>query len=722
MNFLKPYIRGWLIIAGAMVIAYVVAAKYLSYVTPMYESTSKLRLADLNEGVPNSNLFKDLDIFVTTQKINAEIELLKSHVILGKALDKVGFDVSVFREGNIKKTELFHDSPILIRPIHWEERQKDKEFRLWVLDSKSYSIFTPSGEVFEGKMGKELEFLGCTILVDLNKELLATRETLQIADHYIFSVLSRARQISSTLAALDVVAVDKDVPVIRISFKSSHPEKAALLPNALAEAYINDYIENKFGAANVTADFLDERIKDVGDKLANAEEMILNYRDDNSITNIQQETETDLRKISQMKIQQTNLKMTRDAIRDLEAYILSGQDNFLELAPNFEAFTDLLSTEIVKNIKQLQAEKKDLLLKYTASNERVKVVDEKIKDLTSYLTESIRNTRKNLEVKYDRLVKDIEDAEKVFIDVPEKERMITILRREFEIYQQSYNFLNEKRIEAEIARSARISFHRLITPASVSKVPVSPNTTIIKIVAIILGMLGGVVLIFIVHTLKARVNDLSTVESNSNIPVLLSIPRHVSPSEKEEYFLKSLTEMEVKKLIHENSICCLTGFNREHGQRYLLTGLEEIMKLQHRRFLTVHLKEGYEETRIIESPESESARLFIHEDKLKGQSTSEIQQLIRNESARFDFTIIDNSCIGKPFTLAVMSMANLNLICIDTRLTPASKIHEVNQLNDEFKLENIYLAVNRVGYTPNFIRELAGYYRQYKKKKLRKSE
>ena len=56
-QFLRPYLRGWFFILTAMVISYFIAEKYLSYNTPIYQSTAKLRLADLNEGVPNSKLF-----------------------------------------------------------------------------------------------------------------------------------------------------------------------------------------------------------------------------------------------------------------------------------------------------------------------------------------------------------------------------------------------------------------------------------------------------------------------------------------------------------------------------------------------------------------------------------------------------------------------------------------------------------------------------------------
>ena len=54
--------------------------------------------------------------------------------------------------------------------------------------------------------------------------------------------------------------------------------------------------------------------------------------------------------------------MNLDAIKSLNSYITEGKDNYLDLATNFEAFNDLLSTEMVKNMKQLQAEKRNYYL------------------------------------------------------------------------------------------------------------------------------------------------------------------------------------------------------------------------------------------------------------------------------------------------------------------------------------------------------------------------
>lgn len=725
-HFLLPYLRGWPIIIGCMVLAYLGASKYLKYVSPMYESTAKLRLADLNEGVPNSNLFKDLDVFASTQKINAEIELLKSHTLLSKALSKVSFEVEIFRAGNLRNTELFTESPFSITPLNFPEKLKDKTFQLTVQNNRDVTVTSESGATFKGTMGEMMQIDGGLILLTLNKELQNAKQNLKIDDNYQFSILSSAKQISQISTHLDIMAVDKDIPVIRISYKSSHPGKAAALPNALAEAYIDDYIENKYGAANTTVDFLKGRIADISEKLGESEQKILGYRDKESITNIKQETETDLRKISQLKIQQTNLKMSLEAIRELDSYIQSGKGNFLDLAPNFEAFTDLLSTEMIKKVKQLQAEKKDLLLEYTEKDERVKVVDAKLNDISSYLIESIANTRKNLETKYANLNTDITNAEKVFIDVPEKERMLTILNREFEIYQQSYNFLNQKKIEAEIAKAAKIAFHRIITPAFVSKKPVSPNTSIIKIVSVILGMLGSIIFIFIVHSLKARVNNATSVEKQSMLPIAATIPKFKNASVQEHFFVKMLSEWEVKGLINEKNLICFTGFDKLHGSSFISKQISKVLSSQKRKTLIVVFEEQtrstsksfFEEQQIDEF----ITQITISSEQLKTMTTKAWQEMLKEKAKEYDFTLLVNSIFGQSHTIAGMASANLNIVCLDTRLTPAKLITEVDLIQQEYQLPNTYFALNRAGYNPSllseFMRCVKNKLKRFKRKKV----
>jgi uncharacterized protein involved in exopolysaccharide biosynthesis len=114
LRLLKPFFRGFPIIILVMFLAVLSAKKYLNYVTPMYESNAKLKLADTEEGVPSANLFKDLDVFATANKIATEIEVLKSSKLMGKTIAELPFNKEIYRKGDMLTVELFGNSPITV--------------------------------------------------------------------------------------------------------------------------------------------------------------------------------------------------------------------------------------------------------------------------------------------------------------------------------------------------------------------------------------------------------------------------------------------------------------------------------------------------------------------------------------------------------------------------------------------------------------------------------
>lgn len=711
LRILKPYWRGFPLIVLCMFAAVVVAKKYLSYVTPMYEATAKLKLADVSEGVPSSNLFKDLDVFATTNKITAEIEVIRSQVLINTVLDSLDFDQEVKRIGKVRSVELYHDSPFVIHASLGHAQLFDKPFLLNVRSEKDFSLVFPDGRgEVKGSFGEVVNFADSKFLIELRSDVIQSKANFALIDQYSIEFLSREKLVRNIQQNLDIVAVDKDVPVIRISFKSAIPEKASQFVNRMASCYIRDYIETKYRAAHITVKFLNERITDVSRKLSASEQSIQQYRDTRSITNLTQETETDLRKISQLKVQETNLRMSLDAIIELDEYMKKGSGNVLALAPNFEAFTDLLSTEIVKKIKQLQAERRDLLLTYTAEDERVQVIDKKIDDLGSYLQESIGNTRTNLQTKYDRLSQEIRQAEQSFIGIPEKERMLTILQREFDIYQRSYNFLNEKKIEAEIAQAARIAFHRLISPASPSRTPVSPNRIIIIIVAAMLGMFGSMAMIFLVHALKGKVNDVHTIERSSAIPVIGQTPFLKHEKGRIRHFQKLAIELELKRVAANHARLVISSWKNREGRTLHASYLAQAFVRQNRKTLLIELTEG---PAAIAQPVSSSYRgldiLELSTTHVSKLTRASLENLLEPFRSQYNVIIVNNEPLDtNEASFLLMSVATTNLVVLDSRSTPKKQIEVLNRWQHEFSFPDLQFILNRAGYNPNVVVEMFG--------------
>ncbi|NMR34272.1 hypothetical protein HIO71_08625 [Chryseobacterium aquaticum] len=704
VRFLKPLLRGFPIVVLAMIIAVLAAKKYLNYVTPMYESTAKLKLADTQEGVPSANLFKDFDVFATPNKISTEIEVLKSTSLIEKTLEKLPFSTEIYRKGKVRSVELFGDSPIKVESILNDEKNYDKKFIINITSNQNFTIkASDSAKEVKGTFGVPTAIKGGKILITKNDSYLQSKPGAKIVDQYEVEFLSREKLLDKVNKNLDIVSVDKDVPVIRINYKSNVPEKASLLVNTLAETYIQDYIENKYRAANTTVDFLKNEIGQANNKLSGAENRIENYRNKENIINIPQETETDLRKISQLKIQKSNLKMNLDAIKNLNDYISEGKDNYLELAPNFEAFNDLLSTEMIKNMKLLQAEKKELLLTYTPEHEKVKVIDSKIKDLTDYQTESIKNTQRNLQIKYNDIDRDIQIAEQAFIGLPEKEKLLNIMNREFNLYEKNYNFLNEKRIDAEIAKAAKISFHKIITRGELPKQPVSPMRSIIIIVAAIMSMIGSIALIYAVHFAKAKVNDVYTIEKNSTIPVAFTTPFIKNRENIMHHFLENVLEMELKEIIKDKNLICITSYDKSKQHMFHSKNIIKALQAQSRKVLVIDVAgnlKNIENIDYIDFSEEKNLRLTF----------TDIENLIREKMTGNDLCIINNQSIkqGK-LPLLFLKMADENLFVLDSRKTAEKTIMNVELLKDEYKLTNLWFVLNKEGYNPSLMTSIKSF-------------
>ncbi|HSH66639.1 MAG TPA: Wzz/FepE/Etk N-terminal domain-containing protein, partial [Bacteroidia bacterium] len=299
-RILKPFIRGLPIIILIMIISVLVAKKYLTYVTPMYESTAKLKLADIGEGVPNSNLFKNFDVFASSNKIMGEIEVLKSAHLIRKVINTLDFSTEIFRVGDIRTVELYHNSPIIVKLFDPVGEVIDNRYRLLLKSKDEYEIYSKEKKlILKGRINIPETFLDNHIIVSLNNAVISRKKNIKIMDTYEFEFLSDDKLLEKINKNLDIVSVDKDVAVIRINLKSNIPEKAAIFVNRLADVYITDYIDNKYQVANTTVDFLNTQIDEASKKLTMAENKIETYRNQKNITNIQQETETDLRKISQ---------------------------------------------------------------------------------------------------------------------------------------------------------------------------------------------------------------------------------------------------------------------------------------------------------------------------------------------------------------------------------------------------------------------------------------
>lgn len=593
-RLLLPAIKGSPIILAAMFLAIFFTSRIVRYKTPMYESTARMKLDDARTGISDMNLFTDFDVFTASDKVATEVEVLVSRELIRQLIGKLTLNESISRVGKLMQTRLYKDSPFTIESNVMNNGIYKYDCFFTVTSDTTLLLNVPDLGIVDRPyaIGEPIYLAGSKISINFNLDILKTRPNIDVIGQYTFRLKSDEDWIDYIKASLDVKAVDDEIAVVRISFRDPNPQFAADVVNHLAQTYITDYVTSKSKAADKTVEFINQQLDDVGSKLRRSEEKLEQYKLNKDVVNTYQETETGLREISQMKIFHTNLLMKKAALDSLNQYINGRDVAFNKLAPQFDAFGDILLSELIKQHKLYEAEREDLLQRYTTESKYIKAIDRKIESITVYIKEAVQNAYKDLEVKEQEIKRKLDASTNMFETIPTREREMLVIERELSLYQNAYNFLMEKRTEADIVKAATISFHRIIDYGKVPRKPVSPNKKFLMIVAGFSIMLFVLAFIYIRDFLTGTLQSRQEIEERTGIPISGVIPRFgkmVHPEHSEA--IKAIASHLMLKRSESPRVILLVSTIKEEGKSFLAEHLAKVFHLNGKRVLAVDMND-----------------------------------------------------------------------------------------------------------------------------------
>ena len=693
---LLPLIKGLPIVILIFLAFLFAAKKIISYSPNMYQTIAKIKLDDQKYGMSHNNLYSDFDVFSTENKISAEAEVLKSPILIEKALDSMPLDVVIYRKGKLKNTMLYNDSPLLITYDFNDDKLYNQEYEISVISETNFELSIKNGEsvnVKSGGFGTPIDLNDGQILILKNDPLMSKR-SIDLLGNYVVKFYSKKALIADLSSRLDVKAVDKEIAILRIVFKEEHPQKAADFVNRLCQAYLDDYVITKSNAANQTANFIEDKLNEVSNKLNAAERNLENFKKENGVVNTTQETETGLREISKLNIQLINLETTELSMK--QALKAISEDQALDFSAVKFGFGDLLMTELVKKYRNLQDERHETLLKYKAGSEEVNLVETKILEVKTYLRQAIEQNLLDIDAQRASLDLQVQESSKMFDNLPTREKKHQILEREFRLQEDVYNFLSQKRIEASIASSAMISFHRIIQKAEVSNQPVSPNRVLVTFVMGLFGLIVGIGFIYVKRYIKARVMTRNDVEKLTTLPVL-----NVIRKGNKHYDFKQLAKgILLKKLVSKHQVISINSTLKSEGKTYVTEHLAKAMANEGYAVCVLKIEDDTSETNTHYEP--------IPNNVVEVKAKSFRSELVVQLKQQFDFVLIDSMPTAIDITgIEIMAASDLNLYIVRANHTRHSYVSYAEILKEEYELPNILLLLNdahiATNYTGNFV-------------------
>ncbi|MFC1683838.1 GumC family protein [Candidatus Zixiibacteriota bacterium] len=404
------------------------------------------------------------------------------------------------------------------------------------------SLWIPFGRTFdlEEEINSEMELIKsrpvAEVVVDKLDQMAAEDEATaqQVDSTGAQEIQPQQDRLGRILALQRSIGAEpvKKSDVIQITFKDGDPERAMVVVNLVAEAYI-DY-RAKIYRSTEAVDFFDDQIEIAKHNLDQLESALKDYRQQEAFLSYDKQEMILLTKLNEFE---TSLTEVRKDIISIEANLAKVREYMSSpqrpLVPSMEIREEPVIAEMHDRIIELRLRLNELLTKYTEDHREVqnlryeialgeselRIEVEKLIDLQESSLSVLRAEEEALRSTVNMLYGEVKG-------LPEKELTVGQLQRAIQNHEEVYSMLVLKREEARVAEASdrRIANVSVISPATLPSKPVSPKKGMALFVSCLIGLVGGFGLAFVLEYMDHSLRSAEDVEHYLNLPVLACIP------------------------------------------------------------------------------------------------------------------------------------------------------------------------------------------------------
>jgi capsular exopolysaccharide synthesis family protein len=364
----------------------------------------------------------------------------------------------------------------------------------------------------------------------------------QIADPKAREAAMKSIDAVSLLQGKVSVLPIKDTRIVNIRVEDLDPQRAALLANEVADAYINENLAVRLRVSESANRWLEDRLAELEQRTKQSDIAVYDFKKDADMLTtsledrasiISQRLTTFNGALTDIRTRIAGLKARVEAIDSLR----KGVDTSLE-----PLWADVLSggaggsllAALKTRYVQEKAECAALAERYLPDHPKLATCLQKVtearEDLVSELNNVVRGAQLDLT---EALAKDrnlqalLDTAKAEAFDVNKRQIEFERLKRESDNNQRLYDLVLKRLKDTELSGMLRTNNARVLDAARPSFGPLRPNVRNNLLLGLLLGLAGGIGLAFLLDQLDNTVKSQADVEEKVGIPFLGVLP-HVS--------------------------------------------------------------------------------------------------------------------------------------------------------------------------------------------------
>ena len=314
--------------------------------------------------------------------------------------------------------------------------------------------------------------------------------------------------------------------LIEVQFEAEDPQLAATVVNAHLQNFVEQNFRSKYDATTQASNWLSAELEELRIKVEKSEDSRIAYERQNQIWQIDEKQDITTQKLADLSKAVTDAQTDAAQKEALYRMAISGNVDALPAARTNDVISGL-----VKRKSDLEEQYAEALDQYGPNFPKVlrlaaqeKEVDDNLANARKVMVASVGIEFDTAKSRVELLQEALDKQKAEANDLAEKLVQYHILQHDAESNKQLYDGLLQKLKEAGITAGLRSSNIRVVDPALVPASPSRPQKARNILLAVLVGLVGGIGLALFREYLDNTVKSPDDIEALTGLPSLAVVP------------------------------------------------------------------------------------------------------------------------------------------------------------------------------------------------------